>query len=302
MNSNKIISSTQFYYWNNYRCAYEFHQPNSSISDAAPLVLLHPIGVGLSCQFWQRFCQEWYRQGHQNQIYNPDLLGCGESDKPHVAYTPKDWAEQLQYFLKTIVKKPAILIVQGAEFPVSIELSLLQPDLIHGLVLACPPAWKVMTQETSKSQQRIIWNLLDSPLGRAFYSYARSEKFLRNFSVKQLFGSADVVDAEWLNTLRAGSENPATRHAVFSFLAGFWRNDYRHAISAIEQPTLVVVGEDISSITKEGKTVTPDEWLAQYLAALPQGRGIKLPGRNVLPYESTTEFVKRISPFIAEFS
>lgn len=301
MNSNEITSPTQFYNWNNYRCAYELHQQNSSTSDATPLVLLHPIGVGLSRQFWQRFCQEWYQQGNENQIYNPDLLGCGESDKPRVAYTPKDWAQQLQYFLKTIVNKPAILIVQGAEFPVSIELSLLQPDLIRGLVLACPPAWKVMTQETSKSQQRIIWNLLDSPLGRAFYSYARSEKFLRNFSVKQLFGSADVVDAEWLNTLRAGSENPATRHAVFSFLAGFWRNDYRHAISAIEQPTLVVLGENISSITKEGKTVTPDEWLAQYLAALPQGRGVTLPGRNVLPYESTAEFVKRISPFIAEF-
>ena len=302
MNSNEITSPTQFYSWNNYRCAYEVYQPNSSTSDATPLVLLHPIGVGLSRQFWQRFCQEWYQQGKQNKIYNPDLLGCGESDKPHVACTPKDWAEQLQYFLQTVVKKPVILIVQGAELPVSIELVLLQPDLIRGLVLACPPAWKVMTQQTSKWKRRIIWNLLDSPFGRAFYSYARSEKFLRNFSVKQLFGSADVVDIQWLNTLRAGSENPATRHAVFSFLAGFWRNDYLHAISSIKQPTLVVVGENISSISEEGKTVTSDEWLGQYLALLPQGRGIKVPGRNVLPYESTTAFVKEISPFIAEFS
>ena len=302
MNSNEITSPTQFYCWNNYRCAYEVYQPNSYYSDTTPLVLLHPIGVGLSRQFWQRFCQEWYQQGKQNQIYSPDLLGCGESDKPRIACTPKDWAEQLQYFLQTVVKKPAILIVQGAEFPVSIELVLLQPDLIRGLVLACPPAWKVMTQKTSKWQQRIIWNLLDSPLGRAFYSYARGEKFLRNFSVKQLFGSTDAVDAQWLNTLRAGSENPATRHAVFSFLAGFWRNDYLHAISSIEQPTLVVVGENISSITKEGKTVTADEWLAQYLAVLSQGYGIKIPGRNVLPYESTTAFVKEISPFIAEIS
>lgn len=306
MNATEITSSTQFYSWNNYRCSYEVYQPNnqpnSSNSDVIPLVLLHPIGVGLSRKFWHRFCQEWYQQGNPNKIYNPDLLGCGESDKPRVAYNPEDWAEQLQYFLQKVVKKPVILIVQGAEFPVSIELLLLQPDLIRGLVLACPPTWKVMTQKISKSQKRIIWNLLDSPLGRAFYSYARTEKFLRNFSVKKLFGSADVVDTEWLNTLRADSENPATRHAVFSFLAGFWRKDYLHAISSIARPTLLVIGEEISSISKEGKTVTPDEWLAEYLAVLPQGRGIKLPGRNVLPYESPTEFVKGISPFIAELS
>lgn len=302
MNTNAITSPTQFYNWNNYRCAYELHQSNSSTSDTTPLVLLHPIGVGLSQKFWQRFCQEWYQQGKQNPIYNPNLLGCGESDKPRVAYTPKDWAEQLQCFLQTVVKKPVILIVQGAEFPVSLELLLLESGLIRGLILACPPAWKVMTQQTSKQQQRIIWNLLDSPLGSAFYRYARSEKFLRNFSVKQLFGSADAVDAEWLSTLRAGSENPTTRHAVFSFLAGFWRKDYSDAISSIEQPTLVVVGEEISSITKEGKKVTPEQWLTEYLTVLPQGQGIKLPGRNVLPYESTAEFVKGISPFIAEFS
>ncbi|MDJ0697173.1 alpha/beta hydrolase [Mastigocoleus sp. MO_188.B34] len=306
MNLNTITSSIQFYNWNNYRCAYEFYQPNNqpnaSNSYLTPIVLIHPIGVGLSRKFWHRFCQEWYQQDKPNQIYNPDLLGCGESDKPRVAYYPEDWAEQLQCFLHKVVKKPAILIVQGALFPVAIELAQKYSNLIHGLVLACPPNWKVMTQETSNQQQKIIWNLLNSPLGGAFYRYARREKFLQNFSVKQLFGSADAVDAEWLNTLRAGSKNPATRHAVFSFLAGFWRKDYLDGISSIKQPTLVVVGQEISSISKEGKTVQADEWLAQYLAVLPQGTGIKLPGRNVLPYESTTEFVKGISPFIEKFS
>src|SRR6478609_1408440 len=92
-------SSTQFYTWQNYRCAYELHQPPNTIPEGIPLLLIHPIGVGLSRQFWQRFCREWYHTSRLNPIYNPDLLGCGESDMPHVAYTPSNWAEQLQYFL-----------------------------------------------------------------------------------------------------------------------------------------------------------------------------------------------------------
>jgi pimeloyl-ACP methyl ester carboxylesterase len=297
---DKTSSPTQFYSWNNYRCAYEVHNPTNLTPEGIPLLLIHPIGVGLSRHFWQRFCREWYAQGHRNQIYNPDLLGCGESDMPHVAYTPHDWAKQLQHFLQTVVQKPVVLVVQGALFPVAIELVQKEPHLIAGLALSGPPAWAIITKETSELQDKLIWNLLDSPLGNAFYRYARREKFLRDFSIRQLFDSADDVDAEWLNTLQQGADKLASRHAVFSFLAGFWRKDYRSAIASIEQPTLVVVGETASSIGQEGKKESPDERLVDYLACLPQGRGMKIPGRNVLPYESTAQFVTAIAPLMNE--
>jgi pimeloyl-ACP methyl ester carboxylesterase len=299
---NLTASPTQFYTWQNYRCAYELHQPTNSTSEGITLLLIHPIGVGLSRQFWQRFCGEWYSTGHRNPIYNPDLLGCGESDMPSVAYTPQDWAEQLHYFLQSVVQKPVIVIVQGALLPVAIELVQKEFNLITGLILAGPPAWPVITKKSPSWQQKLIWNILDSPFGNAFYRYARTPKFLRSFSTRQLFGSADAVDAEWLNTLVLGAENTTSRYAVFSFLAGFWRQNYAKNLTSIKQPTLVVLGETASSISQEGKQETPDERLADYLACLPQGRGIKLPGRNVLPYESTVEFVRAIAPFIAEFS
>ncbi|MBW4458430.1 MAG: alpha/beta hydrolase [Nostoc indistinguendum CM1-VF10] len=298
--TNLTASPSQFYSWQNYRCAYEVHQPINTVSEGIPLLLIHPIGVGLSRQFWQRFCREWYNLGQQNPIYNPDLLGCGESDMPHLAYTPSDWAEQLQYFLQTVVQKPVIVIVQGALLPVAIALVQKQSNLIAGLVLSGPPTWALMTKKSPEWQQRFVWNLLDSPFGSAFYRYARTPKFLHSFSTQQLFASENAVDAEWLNTLVAGAENPASRHAVFSFLAGFWRQDYTSSIASIEQPTLAVMGETASSISQKSKKETPDERLTHYLACLPQGRGIKINGRNVLPYESTAEFVAAIATFINE--
>ncbi len=300
--SSTTASPTQFYTWDNYRCAYEVHQPINATPEGIPLLLIHPIGVGLSRQFWQRFCREWYNSGHGNLIYNPDLLGCGESDKPHVAYTPSDWAKQLQHFLQTVVQKPVILVVQGALFPVAIELVQREALFIAGLVLSGPPAWAVITKQSPKWQQKLTWNLLDSPFGNLFYRYARRKEFLRSFSIRQLFADSDAVDQEWLNTLVAGASNTQTRHAVFSFLAGFWRQDYSKAIASIKQLTLVVVGETASSISQAGKKESPQERLADYLAVLPQGRGIKITGRNVPPYETTAEFVEAISPFIDEVS
>ena len=300
--SSMTASPTQFYPSENYRCAYEIHQPINSTPEGISLLLIHPIGVGLSRQFWQRFCREWYNTGHENLIYNPDLLGCGESDMPHVAYTPSDWAKQLQHFLQTVVQKPVILVVQGALFPVAIELVKREANLIAGLVLSGPPAWAVITKESPKWQNKLTWNLLDSPFGNLFYRYARRQEFLRSFSTRQLFASGDAVDQEWLNTLIAGAENIQTRYAVFSFLAGFWRQNYSNAIADLKQPTLVVVGEIASSISSSGKKESPQERLTDYLACLPQGKGIKMTGRNVPPYESTAEFVQAIAPFIDEVS
>lgn len=305
---NMTVPPTQFYTWRNYRCAYEVHTPaHPNVDDCTPLLLIHPIGVGLSRHFWRRFCREWLKAGRCNPIYKPDLLGCGESDMPHVAYTPTDWAQQLQHFVQTVVQKPVIVVVQGALLPVAIALVHLQADapknatsLIRGLVLAGPPAWAVITENSPTWQQRVIWNILNSPAGDAFYRYARRRQFLRSFSTRELFADDSSVDAEWLDTLENGAKNSASRHAVFSFLAGFWRQNYKEAIAAISQPTLVVVGDTASSISQEGKGETPDQRLADYLEYLPKGRGQKMLGRNVLPYESTAEFVAAIAPFINE--
>jgi pimeloyl-ACP methyl ester carboxylesterase len=299
---SSIKSPTLFYEWQKYRCAYDVYQPTTATEDSIPLLLIHPIGVGLSRVFWQRFCENWYKSGNTNPIYNPDLLGCGDCEMPAVACYPDDWAAQLQFFLETVVKKPAIVLVQGALLSVALELAKLQQEsgsnLIHGLVLAGPPAWAVMNKHSTERQQRIVWNLLDSPLGNAFYRYARRAEFLRSFSVKQLFGDAAKVDSEWLDALQAGAANPDSRHAVYSFLAGFWRKDYSSTIQKFEPPTLVVMGEKASSISQSGKEEKPEERLAQYLANFSNAEGLLMPGRNVLPYESTPEFVGAVAEFV----
>lgn len=297
------LPTAQFYTWRNYRCAYEVYDSSDSASDRGiPLVLLHPIGVGLSRCFWHRFCYQWCQINDRHPVYNPDLLGCGESEMPRVAYTPDDWAAQLQYFLQTIVKQPVILVAQGAELAVALALLQQQtePNYIKGLVLAGPPAWALMTREIPTWQQKLSWSLLDSPVGSVFYRYARRRQFLSSFSERQLFAAASAVDAQWLDTLESGAVNSASRYAVFSFLAGFWRQDYEEAIAAISQPTLVVVGDQATSISKTGQAETPEQRITEYLKRLSQGQGYQIPGRNVLPYESTSEFIAVVAKFVQE--
>ncbi|WP_019506003.1 alpha/beta fold hydrolase [Pleurocapsa sp. PCC 7319] len=300
-----MSNSPQYYSWRGYRCAYTVDSLDKPLTNTPALVLIHPIGVGLSGIFWQRFIATWLAQNPDSVVYNPDLLGCGASDMPAVAYYPVDWAQQIQHFIATIVKKPVILVVQGASFPIAINLvqKSAEANEIKGLVLSAPPAWRTITDKAKPQQQKLLWNLLfNSPvgLGQLFYRYARRRQFIESFSIRQLFAKAEQVDDHWLDELTAGAKNPQSRYAVFSFLAGFWREDYASAISQIEQPTLVVFGEQSSSISREGKSETLQERLDAYLKHLPQGQGCFIPGRNVLPYESTSEFVRVVADFIQQ--
>ncbi|HEY9705986.1 MAG TPA: alpha/beta hydrolase, partial [Allocoleopsis sp.] len=114
--------------------------------------------------------------------------------------------------------------------------------------------------------------------------------FLENFSTRQLFANSQSVDETWLTTLEKGAENLNTRYAVYSFLAGFWRQDYRAKMSKIKQPTFIVMGDQTSSVGKNKQAETPQARLNFYLDQFQNSEGIIISGRNVLPYESPLEF------------
>ena len=62
-----------------------------------------------------------------------------------------------------------------------------------------------------------------------------------------------------------------------------------------------MVGDRASSISREGFCETPKQRLELYLKHLANGQGRQIPGRNVLPYESTAEFVCVVAEFVKDF-
>jgi len=297
------VKETQFFNWQGYQCAYEVYAADSDeqATSKPPLLLIHPVGVGLSKQFWHPFCQALETKSDRPSIYNPDLLGCGESDMPRIAYEPDNWADQLLHLVETVIQQPVVVVVQGALLAVAIRMVQKTADTqwIKGLVLAGPPGWPLVSQSASSIQQKLLWNVLfDSPLGSAFYRYARRRQFLDSFSKRQLFASTSTVDDEWLAMLKEGAQNTASRHAVFSFLAGFWRKDYTKAIAQIQQPTLVLFGEEASGIDRVSRSDSAQQRLQDYLQRLPHAQGSLISGRNVLPYESTEAFTNEVDGWL----
>ena len=126
--------------------------------------------------------------------------------------------------------------------------------------------------------------MFEPPVGPLFYRYARRRNFIESFSVRQLFADAAEVYDAWLAMLEDGAANPASRYAVFCFLASFWWQDYTERLARLKIPTLVTVGDLASSISRSGKTETPQARISEYLKGLPQAEAKLVKGRNVLPY------------------
>ena len=287
---------TQVYAWKTYACTYT-HYPAQGETDAPPMLLIHPIGVGLASWFWDRLAQAMAATGDSPALYAPDLLGCGQSPKPKVAYRAEDWADQLAHFLRQVVQRPVVLVVQGGSLPIGLRL-LAHPQtqgFIHSVVLSGPPGMKLMTTPTSRRRQTLLWNLLFSgPVGVGFFRYARREAFLESFCRRQLFANPADIDREWLDHLLEDTQDGGGHYAVYSFLAGFWRQDYTDLMVAITLPTLVIFGDAASGINRLSRTDPPQQRLDDYLRLIPTANGVMIPGRNVLPYESTAAFVEAL--------
>jgi pimeloyl-ACP methyl ester carboxylesterase len=284
--------------WSGHDCA--FRVEGDPGRGAEPLLTIHPIGVGLSGAFWRRFDAEWDRRGHGRARVHPDLLGCGASAMPRRPILPEDWAAQLAELVRERIRRPVLLLVQGASLPIALELQARLPQEVRGMVLAGPPSWRVMTDPARPWLSRALWHgFFATPAGNLFYRYARTRRFLRSFSERELFDDPAAVDEEWLAMLQEGARDPASRHAVFSFLAGFWRRDWGPRLAALDCPVLALFGEHASGISRSGRRDTPQRKLADYGSHLPDGSARLLPGRNVLPWEAPGPFVQTVMEWIS---
>ncbi len=272
----------------------------SANGSGSPLLLIHPIGVGLSSRFWDRFIQRWKHEDPAAVLLAPDLIGCGEGEFSRQPLTPEDWAQPLIRLLRERHSRPAVLVTQGTSLPIALALLEQAPELVNGLVAVSPPGWRVLSEATPIARANRLWRwLFSGPAGNLFYRYARRREFLRSFSEKNLFAEAKSVDEEWLQTLKEGSRAMNTRWAVYSFLAGFWRRDWEPQLTSLTIPLLVVFGSSATGIGRSRSWDNFSERLETYRLKLPQAVIETIPGRNVLPYESTDDCVLSISRWMA---
>ena len=274
-----------------------------------PLLLMHPVGIGLSSWFWERFLNEWSYGG---PVYAPDLLGCGTQTwnaSDASSSFPEQWVqacEAVLALLSSSYSRPLrlpwqqkggdsssrwIVVTQGGLAPIGVRMAYRNPSQISHLVLTSPPTWSDMTTTVPAKELQRNDQFLRSPVwGSLAFAVLETRWAVSFFSNLFLFANDSIENRDmtkWLDRVQAGV-GKGQRYPVMAFNAGFCQQvSYERELTELRQSTLILQGQDDTSRNRE-----------EYVQNMRNCRIQTIPGKNVLPWESPGSVCRAIREFV----
>ena len=283
------IRSYEYDGWN---LKYRYQPAAPGYENDSPLLLIHPVGIGLSSWFWTKIMSN-YENNNGPAIYAPNLIGCGISeggdpwdpDERGLSF-PLGWVKGCEALMTAVRdangnERKWKVVSQGGLAPVGVMLAYRNPNSVEILVLTSPPTWDDMTTPVPENELETNYNFLKSKiLGNLAFKLLESRGAIEFFSNTFLF--SDPCDAAWLDNA-VYELCVEARPPVMAFNAGFClHRSFEEELTTIDQLTLILSGIGDKRDRKE------------YVVKMKACQIQKLPGTNVLPWESPTDFVEAI--------
>ena len=261
------------------------------------LLLIHPVGIGLCNWFWEKLLME--TRMDDCEIYSLNLLGCcsGMIASTNATTTTTTtypgeypWAEQIYELLTETIRRPVVLVTQGACAPLASQVTCIlrqqqRQQLVSHVVLSSPPP-------TSPTVDPGLFSFLtSSPWGSFAFDLLETVPSIRLFSNLFLFDRP--CDNTWTaNCIREA--DPNVRRPVAYTNAGYVRDTTTSATTMITStragaiPTLVLRGakdprRDSSSEQQQQNTTT--------FRRIPQAK-------NVVAWEQPAALAQAILEFV----
>jgi pimeloyl-ACP methyl ester carboxylesterase len=301
----------------NWKLSYMYKPPSSGNEFVPPIVLVHPVGIGLSSWFWTKVMKEYGETNEGNPaLYAVDLIGCGLENgsdpwdpRKQGLFFPLSWVEGIETFIKNIVLPEynsnqsiqrkmfqkisnqvngCTVVVQGGLASVGILLSSRNPiSFVSKLVLTSPPTYDDMVTPLSDVEVNKNYKFLTSSLCLNLgFPILESRALIRFFS--DLFLFENKCDEAWLNYTMIGASFKKARAPVQAFNAGLCSTrSYEDEMSSLDQKVLVICGNGDKRNTKR----------MMYTTNMKNCNLKTVDGCNVLPWENERDVVSLIREF-----
>lgn len=243
--------------------------------DGKPVALIH--GIGASSQIWTRNLGPL---AQNYQVYAPDLIGFGRSEKSKPPYTVADHVNCLRNFMGHLQIEKISLIGHSIGGLIAMDFCLAHPEMVDRLILVDSVALR-------NSRPSLLERLICLPvLGELFVTF-RSKLVLKKFMAKEFYYRPEFVTDEMLDPLMQ-----ADRAAVLELTRTVHRTNSREAIKGIKTPTLIFWGDQDQAIPRAHAL------LLQQLIPKSQYRIFKEAGHHP-QIEAAEEFNQEVVRFLA---
>lgn len=207
-----------------------------------PVVQIHGLGAGASSRQTRYQIDALVASGRR--VYSIDLTGWGESIGPQRLFTGPYYADLVAAFLDEVVDGPAALIGHSLGGTYAVAAAAARPDLVTALVLNAPVGVESFTRESDRRTARRWQDLVESPVGEAFYRLLGSWPSIAFFCRTSLYVDPGFCDAQTLYDYRRYTREPDSIYAAAAFLTGNLGLDIADEFATLEQPVLLIWGRE----------------------------------------------------------
>jgi len=257
-----------------------------------PIVVLHGIGAVASAHEVRPLVQR-LREQTDRDLFVPEWLGFGHSDRPDVNYTPELLGEQLEHFLEHVAgigDEGADIIGYSLGASYAASLAARRPDLVRSLVAIEPAGLGREPTRLGAMWGRLLFTL--PGVQRAFFDRITREKALRDFAAESLFTPEFGVPRDFLEYAIETARAEGASRPFDDLVSGRMHpEDVEGTLARLRQPLLIIHGT-VANRRLESFRELPD------LAARPNTEIVALPTGAYPQWEKTGEVAAAIQRFL----
>ncbi len=250
---------------------------------AGPLVLLvHGVSAGASSYEFRKL---FPLLAQTRRAVAFDLLGCGLSDKPKLAYGADLFVEQIAAALDAFGGEPAALVASSLGAAFAIRAAARAHERIERLAVICPAGLAGTLDKGPNGVSSAVTLLLRSPLvGEALFNVLGSKPSIRWFLERHVYGDPAHVTDEIVEHYYAVMHQPGARYVPAAFAGSALDCDVARDLPFLTMPLHVLWGE-------RAPATNPRSNADEFLRLARDARLATFAHSGLLPHEEEPEAV-----------
>lgn len=237
------------YYWKDMNIQYRVKGEKNT---STPLLLIHNLYPTSSKEEWYRIDDKLSKK---YKIYELDLPGCGQSDKPNCTYVNYMYVQLVQDFIKEIIKEKTNICASALSSSFTIMAARMNPDSIDKIIIINPTSMEELVAPVTKLNQ-LKKRFLNIPTIGEFIYNCRMTKTAITDDYKYVYFyhhrnvSSKITDIAYFN---AHYKKSSGRHLLGSILGNYTNINIIHALPFIQNEIHLIGSGEYRNIMSEYK-------------------------------------------------
>jgi len=208
----------------------------------SPVLLVHDLTTYSSGYEWHKVAD---KLAEEHTVYCMDLLGCGNSDKPHILYTNFLYVQLISDFIKNVIGDKTTVVATGESASFVLAACNNNEELFGEIFMINPMDINILTKSPNKISS-FITKVINTPVfGTFLYNI-----FTRKGKVKSLFEtdyySNYTFEENTISKVYYESAHTEGSKYLFASLSGFYTMlNISHCMKSIKKNISIIVGNDL---------------------------------------------------------